>query len=291
MTPWGPRLLQALQEVITGAQGLSDQKSVGIYRSGPDLAAFFRRLNLDFRLGAKQSRCPTAYQFLASLNGAPQQLLVSVLEAAACPDDYEDPEMLGRVVEHLREPLAGEGLALRLVGTAYKLQPLAGNVPATTQLVAAAARHSLGSVEADFDRATQRAESDPEAAITAACSTLESVCKCILEEMKQPLPNKKDVKALVNEVAGHLHLSPARTDLPPEWEQDLKQILGGLATIAWGIGSLRTHAGDAHGRGRAPVKVDARIARLAIHTASTLSVFLLDTWQQRSPAAKEKSSP
>ena len=98
------------------------------------------------------------------------------------------------------------------------------------------------------------------------------------------MPSKKDVKALVNEVASHLQLSPSRSDLPPEWEQDLKQILQGLASVAWGIGSLRTHAGDAHGRGRKPLKVDARIARFAIHAASTLCVFLLDTWQQRSAA-------
>lgn len=286
MRPWSPRLLQAVEDVVTGGGGLGVAKPVGLYRSAADLARFFRRLNIEFRVGPQQARCAAAMNLLQSLNGNPEQSpqLVAVLEAAVLPSDYRDAAMLERVLKHLRDPLAAEGLALRLVNRAYKAQPLSGNVPATNQLLATAARLSLGSVEADFQRATQRADSDPEAAITAACSTLESVCKCILEEMQQPMPSKKDVKALVSEVASHLQLSPSRTDLPAEWEHDLKQILQGLASVAWGIGSLRTHAGDAHGRGRKPLKVDARIARFAIHAASTLSVFLLDTWQQRPPA-------
>lgn len=285
MRPWSPRLLQALEDVVTGGPGGHEASAIGHYRSAGQLSRFFRVLNLEFQVGGG-SRCPAVFALLQSLNAEAKQRerLVAVLEAAVLPAEYPDPEMLERVLKHLREPLAAEGLALRRVGDAYRLQPASGNVAATNQLVEAAARLSLGSVQADFDRATARADSDPEASITAACSTLESVCKCILEEMRHPMPSKKDVKALVNEVASHLQLSPSRTDLPAEWEHDLKQILGGLASVAWGIGSLRTHAGDAHGRGRKPLKVDARIARFAIHAASTLSVFLLDTWQQRPPA-------
>lgn len=51
-----------------------------------------------------------------------------------------------------------------------------------------------------------------------------------------------------------------------------------------GIGSLRTHVGDAHGREKGFVRIDARIARLAIHSASTVSLFIIETWQRRHPA-------
>lgn len=61
----------------------------------------------------------------------------------------------------------------------------------------------------------------------------------------------------------------------------IKQILGGLANVAGGIGALRTHAGDAHGRGRGTPRVDARVSRLAVHSASTLALFLIETWQKR----------
>jgi hypothetical protein len=51
--------------------------------------------------------------------------------------------------------------------------------------------------------------------------------------------------------------------------------------VAKGIGSLRTHAGDAHGRERGYGRIDARIARLAIHTSSTLALFLIETWETK----------
>ncbi|NOX58160.1 MAG: abortive infection family protein, partial [Planctomycetes bacterium] len=86
----------------------------------------------------------------------------------------------------------------------------------------------------------------------------------------------KDIRGLSNEVAEQLGLSPARTELARE----IKQILGGLQTVANGIGALRTHFGDAHGRGKKRVLVDARIARLAIHSASTISLFYIETWQR-----------
>src|SRR5436190_1157601 len=90
-------------------------------------------------------------------------------------------------------------------------------------------------------RATiDRFENDPAGAITSACSTVESVCKCLLDELKQPYPIKKDIQGLSNEVAKHLGLSPSRTDLPEDLAKDLKQILGGLQTVANGIGALRT---------------------------------------------------
>ncbi|MDI5930061.1 abortive infection family protein [Rhizobium leguminosarum] len=43
------------------------------------------------------------------------------------------------------------------------------------------------------------------------------------------------------------------------------------------------HAGDAHGRERGFKRVDPRIARLAIHSASAVAVFLIETWQLRFP--------
>lgn len=72
-----------------------------------------------------------------------------------------------------------------------------------------------------------------------------------------------------------------------EVPHDIKQILGGLANVAGGIGALRTRAGDAHGRGRGTPRVDARVARLAVHSASTLALFLIETWQNRGERSVE----
>ncbi|MCW5725738.1 MAG: abortive infection family protein [Maricaulaceae bacterium] len=109
------------------------------------------------------------------------------------------------------------------------------------------------------------------------------MCRSILIELGEPLPAKKDVQGLFNAVKGPLGLSPDRSDLDPLIAGDVRTTLGGLATVIQGVGALRTHAGDAHGRERGYARVDARIGRLSIHAASTVALFLIETWQRKFP--------
>jgi hypothetical protein len=131
--------------------------------------------------------------------------------------------------------------------------------------------------------------------VTAACSLLESVCRSILLELGLPLPAKKDIDGLIRAVQEPLNLSPGRSDLPAEIQQDVRQVLGGLTSVAKGIGALRTHAGDAHGREKGFKRIDARIARLAITAASSLALFLIETWEQQQhralPLREEDHAP
>jgi len=70
------------------------------------------------------------------------------------------------------------------------------------------------------------------------------VCKHYLETEGIPLPNKQTIAPLWTEVAKNLGLSPGQMA-----DDDLKQILSGLFSIAAGVGALRTHEGSAHGHG------------------------------------------
>ncbi|WP_460255511.1 abortive infection family protein [Acidiphilium sp. MT5] len=106
----------------------------------------------------------------------------------------------------------------------------------------------------------------------------------MLIELQLPLPAKRDISSLYKAIRDPLGLSPERTNLAPEIAEDVRKVLSGLITSIEGIGSLRTHGGDAHGRERGFRRVDARIARLAIHSASTAALFILETWQQKFPA-------
>jgi hypothetical protein len=75
--------------------------------------------------------------------------------------------------------------------------------------------------------------------------------------------------------------SAAQGDFPVEITNDVRTIMGGLTTIVHGVGAVRTHAVDAHGRERRHPKIDGRIARLALHTASAAALFLIETWERR----------
>lgn len=274
--------ITALTEVVSGGSAGDSTPSVGLYRSGPRLERFFGGLNIELRIG-NASRVPTVQDALTRENSKPggREVMIKVLEAATDPRDYlNDPTKLDAVVEYMNKRLSFDGVELRRIGQLYRVVALGTNSLAATALQEKAASLRLESAKEDFDRAIAETESDPADAITSACATVESVCKCILEELGKPYPPKQDIQHLSNAVAEHLGLSPARTDLPPALAQDLRQILGGLQSVAAGIGTLRTHFGDAHGRGKARAPVDARIARLAIHAACTLSLFYIETWRR-----------
>jgi hypothetical protein len=134
----------------------------------------------------------------------------------------------------------------------------------------------------EYDRAYAGIESDPPAAVTAACAILESVCKTFLESEGHDLPGKKVLGALWAETAKHLKLQPGLLA-----DDDLKRILQGLASIADGVAAIRTHEGSAHGRsgheapGKKRYKLAPRHARLAVHAAHTMAMFVLETWQDR----------
>jgi hypothetical protein len=271
--------ITALVEVVTGGGGLSHEDPIGIYRSGPTLEQFLGAAGIELRIGSN-SRVPSVRGALTTPNKSDPNSIIRLIEQVADPREYiHCPEREGYVVEYLNAILRGDGYELQKLGQKYKLLPYRPAGSVATCLSEAAMKLSFESVQKDFDRGLSQAESDPEDAITAACSTLESVCKCLLDEMSEAYPAKQDIIGLVKAVNAKLNLSPSRTDI----EGDIKHILGGLTNVSAGIGVLRTHCGDAHGRGKPLKRVDSRIARLAIHAASTVAIFLIETWQKRSP--------
>ena len=134
----------------------------------------------------------------------------------------------------------------------------------------------LQAIEIEYQRAYATIESDPGAAVTAACAIVEAVCKHYLATEDIPLPNKQTIAPLWTEVAKNLGLSPGQMS-----DDDLKQILSGLFSIAAGVGALRTHEGSAHGHASKSYKIEPRHARLAVHAAHTMSLFILETWEAR----------
>jgi hypothetical protein len=140
--------------------------------------------------------------------------------------------------------------------------------------------HGTQALETEYQRAYAQVETDPPAALTAACAILETVCRTYLEAEGHPLPSKLVLGSLWSETSAHLGLSPKDVT-----EADMKQILSGLSSIAMGVAALRTHRGSAHGHtDGASTKVyrlEPRHARLSVHAAHTMALFVLETWEAR----------
>lgn len=284
--PLSPQTIDALADIITGGPGLGGgPPPIGLYRSGPQIEKFMRLCNVEFRVNG--SRVPSLVSSLIDINNGPEpeKVLPRIMEAAADPRDFtSEPDRHTAVLDHLNRVLRYDGFELQQQGLRVRLITAGHGTPVVEQLSGMAETISFDTVRRDLDRALSSLETDPEDAITAACSTIESVCRSVLIELGEPLPAKKDVQGLFNAVKRPLGLSPDRSDLDSRIADDVRTTLGGLATVIQGIGALRTHAGDAHGRERGYTRVDARIGRLSIHAASTVALFLIETWQRKFPA-------
>jgi len=285
MRALSPHTIAALVEVITG--GPEDCGHPGwsaAHRTGTQM--LLEEFGLDECLAAYGNMPLAVRAVLQDLNGDPDSCvrLVGIVESAVDSREYLHGERdLDCVVDHLNKCLRFDKLELRRQGDRHRLVTTDAAMPVTNALKETAVALDLDTVQRDAERALDQADEDPEDAITAACSMVESVCRSLLRKMEQPLPANKDIAHLVRAAQRALNLSPERDDIAP----DIKQVLGGLFNAANGIGALRTHAGDAHGKDAGTPRSDSRTARLAIRAASTVSLFFIETWQRQEEPSGE----
>ncbi len=134
----------------------------------------------------------------------------------------------------------------------------------------------FSAIDQEFNRALSNVEANPREAVSAASNILESVCKVYIHDEGLESPAKQDLKSVWTVVRKHLGFDPAVLE-----DGDLKIILSSLIGVVEGIGALRTHASSAHGAGRKSYKLEPRHARLAIHSAHTVALFVLESWKKR----------
>ncbi len=283
-----PSSLALLVEVITGGPGNTNVPPIGIYRSATMLSRLFALCEVEWSVGSMQSRTDAVLTQLRAMNGDPAQEAATMRLAELLADLRQcdqDPQKQQAVVAALNSALAPVGREVVLLADGPKVLPRGTTAPVAAALQAKAEALNLDTVQRDLRRALDQAESDPEDALTSACSLLESVCRTILDRLGKGMPRERNLRPLADATRDALGLGTARAGLPVLIAQDVNQVLTGLTTTINGVASLRTHAGDAHGREAGHPRVDPRIARLGVNAAGTLALFLVETWQRRSASA------
>ncbi len=134
----------------------------------------------------------------------------------------------------------------------------------------------IPAIDDEFTRALNNVDSDPREAVSAACNILESIFKTYIADKCLPQPNKQDLQNVWKIVRADLGFDPKLVQ-----DDDLKKILTGILSVVDGIGAYRTHASSAHGQGRKIYKIKPRHARLAVHSAHTIALFVLETWDEK----------
>jgi len=141
---------------------------------------------------------------------------------------------------------------------------------------------NVQAVDYEFKRAIENVDSDPYEAVSAACNILESIFKVIIEDLKIEKPKVQDLGGLWKVVKKELGLEADQIE-----DQDLMQILSGLSSVISGVAALRTHTSSAHGRGNFRYVLQPRHVLLAIHSAHTLALFVLQTKKDRAVKLKK----
>ena len=209
-------------------------------------------------------------------------------------DEENDPlKVLGNIIEnYMEEPISSDNLlyepwtadvdALRAALARYHLQyVIGGRITGSLGSPARSLQEHIGdrdfeSINGEFERALHSVDTNARDAVSAASNILEAVCKTIIDDEHLEMPAKQDLKNVWAVVRKHLRFDPGAVA-----DQDLQRILTGLFSIVEGTASLRTHASTAHAQGRKPYKIEPRHARLAVHAAHTVALFVLKSWEKR----------
>lgn len=202
----------------------------------------------------------------------PLQVLGSViqdfmeLESSAINPEIERGQL------RIRESLSKNHLAYQMNGSIT----LVGASLVTKTLADHLKSGNFASIENEFNRASKQLETDPHAAITAASSIIEALCKTYIDTFSLTMPTHQTITPLWRVVQGSLGLN-----LDSTLRDDQKRILQGLSSIVDGVGAYRTHIGSAHGRGQNPPNISVAEARLAVNAAHTFVTFVMELWHKK----------
>lgn len=259
------------------------------YRSGPQLVKFFNEFggcDVYPTGGGFPTRRLYSQDKLRELNGQAvmKQIISTALDPRAFLKHQLDADV---VVAKVNDNLKHDGYEVIKDGLAYKVRELsAGSVKLDAP---AKVSHELTQLAIDDNirKCEEKlAEGDYSGAITNARSLVESVLIGIEKEFDAQAPEYDgNLQALYKRVQKHLHLEPDRKDI----SDPLRQILSGLVSVVGGLAAVRNKMGDAHATSYRPSR---HHAKLAVHTAVTLSDFLFETMNyQRARAAKPQTRP
>lgn len=188
----------------------------------------------------------------------------------------ESPLLKQQIEGAIRDLAQTSSERIRDIFWVPKLVPLA-QTPAEEQISTALSRIDSEHIRKAWNKALSRRDSDPEGAITAARTLIESVCKHILDKTGIIYPSDVDLPKLYYLTAECLQLAPSQYS-----NRTMRQILGNCQAVIGGLASLRNELGDAHGKGESETTPEPHHAELAINLAGSMAMFLVSVWEKSS---------
>ena len=134
-------------------------------------------------------------------------------------------------------------------------------------------------VQNQIDRMQKNIHQDPALAIGTAKELVESISKTILIKLDCEIENNEDLQKLIRQIIekiGPLKMTENKTD------DTIKKTVGALTTLVYCISELRNREGTGHGKAANSSMTETAYVKLAVNSASTLGLFLVDIYEQSS---------
>jgi len=134
-------------------------------------------------------------------------------------------------------------------------------------------------VTLQISRMKENIESDPELVIGTAKEFVETIAKTILEKLNIPFETDTKIHKLVRLVVEKLN--PLELDEENTKMLKLqKKFSGGITTMVVSLAELRNSQGTGHGKVADHVPIRAEAALLAVNSASTIGLFMIQAYEK-----------
>ena len=199
------------------------------------------------------------------------------------PRDWRDENKpREQAASYLNDYLKHDGYELAANGEFFVVRALQGGSVSFEYSAAAALEVNQVFIDEQVEKSERKLrDGDHDGAITNARSLVEAILVDVEKELSaEAVAYDGDLPKLYRRVQKVLNLEPSQKDI----SDSLKQLLGGLASVIYGIAGLSNVMSDRHVRTFEPTKEHAT---LVVNAAKTLAAFVIGTcvWRNTTQAA------
>lgn len=221
-----------------------------------------------------------------NLSGCESSVFLDFLCQMVHPLVRPDTDEAEALVDKINASLKKDGTMLVAGGSIfgrpeYSAQPLSGTISTMQHAKGVANVLNAGWMAKEILRIEASIDTHPEAAIGSAKDLVESCCKTIMDNVGKPVPTGTNLPKLVKMTLAELKLTPANIQNSAKAAEEVKKVLGSLASITNGVAALRNLYGTGHGRAGSYQGLGPRHAKLVVISAIAFVTFVTETYQAR----------
>jgi hypothetical protein len=135
-------------------------------------------------------------------------------------------------------------------------------------------------IKSAWEKAIDRRVKDPDGALTAARTLIETVCKHILTNLNIEFSENDDINNLYSLTSKALEISASQ-----DIDKESKKIFGNINAIVSGVAFYRNKLGDAHGQYEKNELLINELGELSVNLAGSICTFLIKAFEKKKDGA------